>query len=311
MANNTYGTVKQALFNPGNDAEIFYHYKPSRSSVDANYKGFKKVSDVSNWLKNAMLDVNTDRPFSNDRRLPGMYTLNLPATIFANKGIYTVYIVPKEISCTIKDVGALAAYPDVRGIVIDTKEIPEYTSLFTDDNLVGYRVEYSDMEGSNGLQRQDYFRIITSNNLCDPVSQNLTSSNTGSNGYRYNANGSLCFITLTPSTAPSFKSNAKPYIGTPSQNIVIKNTKFDPVCIEIEVTEHDIETVSYMLEGEQLRNFGNGRVTTYNFDGEIYKQMEFGTIKDNYTSREIGEFKIDKSNNIDRSLNLSDFKNDE
>mgnify|MGYP004446819039 CR=1 FL=1 len=307
MANNTYGIVKQALFNPESDADIYYHYKPTRSSVETTNTGFIKVKNVATMLENAKLDASVQTNYA-DRRLPGMYTLKLPATIFANKGIYTIYIVPKEINCTIKDVGALAAYPDIRGIVIDLQDVTENAQLFKDDNLTGYRIEYYDMVGDGNLQRQDYFRIITSSNSCDPISQNLTSSNTGSNGYRYNTNGSLSFITLTPSTAPSFKSNSKHYIGTPNKKIVIKNTKFDPVCVEIEVTEHDIETVSYMLEGEQVRNFDNGRVTTYNFDGEIYKQFEFVGIKDNYTTREKGEMKLDKSGNIDRSLNLAELK---
>jgi hypothetical protein len=166
-------------------------------------------------------------------------------------------------------------------------------------------VEYFD----ENLTRQEYFRIVTSNGKCQPLSQNLTSGNTNSTAYVYNASGSLSFLTLTPSTAPSFKSNSIPFIGKPSQKIVIKNTKFDPVCLEIEVTEHDIETLSYMLEGEQIRNLENGRVTTYNFDGEIYKQFEYSTIKDNYTNKEIAEAKLDKSGNIDRTFDLNTIRN--
>ena len=37
---------------------------------------------------------------------------------FNKKGFYTIYIRPKEISHTITDVSVLAAYPDVRGIVL-------------------------------------------------------------------------------------------------------------------------------------------------------------------------------------------------
>lgn len=306
MANNTYGTVKQAMFDPASDADIFYYYRPNRSSLSTAYAGFRQITDPSTILIQSTLDKYED----NDIRLPGMYTLKLPATIFGNVGIYTIYIVPKEFTCTIKDVGALAAYPDIRGIVIDMNDVAQYRTLFGDDNLTGYRIEYMDYNADTGVNmRQEYFRIVTSNGFCEPVSQNLTSGNTNSNGYRYNASGSLSFITLTPSTAPSFKSNAKPYIGTPNQTIIIKNTKFDPVCVEIEVTEHDIETVSYMLEGEQIRNLENGRVTTYNFNGEIYKQMEYSTVKDNYHKKNIAEAKLDKSNNIDRSLDLEEIRN--
>lgn len=300
--NSTYGIVKPSLVDPSQDVDVFYHYRPSRSSEDTSFKQFKKISDVSSIFSNSEFE-NTDEP---DMRLPGMYNLNLPVSIFGKKGIYTIYIKPKEIRCTIKDVGSLAAYPDVKGIVIDMNEV-ENQSLFSADKLVGYRVEYFEYE-NNGLRRQQYYRLITSNNMCEPVSQNLTSANTNSNGYRFNGSGSLCFMTLTPSTSPSFKSNSKPYIGTPNQKIVITNTKFDPVMIELEMVDHDIETLSIMAEGEQVRNLENGRVSTYNFDGEIYKQMEFFTVKDNYTKNSVAEVKTDKSDNIDNSLDINDLK---
>lgn len=308
MANNTYGTVKQALFNPQLDADVYYNYKPSRSSDDTAYGGFRKIDNVQDILVNSTTETEI---LGSDNRLPGMYTLKLPVSIFGQAGIYTVYITPKEIKCTIKDVGALGAYPDIRGIVVDTNEIPyDYQSLFSNDNLTGYRIEYFDYAANNsGLMRQEYYRIITSNGRCQALSQNLTSANTNATGYTYNANGSLSFLTVTPSTAPTFKSNAMPFIGKPSQTIVIKNTKFDPVCLELEVSEHDIETISVMLEGEQIRNLENGRVTTYNFDGEIYKQFEYSTVKDNYHNKEIAEAKLDKSDNIDRSLDLDTIKN--
>ena len=64
-----------------------------------------------------------------------------------------------------------------------------------------------------------------------------------------------------------------------------------------------------MLEGEQVRNLENGRLTTYNFNGEIYKQFEYSTVKDNYHKVEIAEAKLDKSGNIDRSLDLETIRN--
>ena len=297
--NSTYGVVRSSLIDPAQDAQVFYHYRPSRSSQDASFENFKEIKDVSSIFTNSKLETD-----ENDKRLPGMYNLNLPVSIFGKKGIYTIYIKPKEFSCTIKDVGSLSAYPDVKGIVIDMDSV-ENRSMFDTDKLVGYRVEYFDYEGS-GLKRQEYYRLITSNNMCEPVSQNLTSANTNSNGYRFNGSGSLCFITLTPSTSPSFKSNSKPYIGTPNQKIVITNTKFDPVMIELEMVDHDIETLSVMAEGNMIRNMDKGIVSYYNFNNEIYKQYEFSTIKDNYTKNSVAETKFDRSDNIDNSLDIND-----
>jgi hypothetical protein len=78
--------------------------------------------------------------------------------------------------------------------------------------------------------------------------------------------------------------------------------------IEVEVVEHDIETLSVMAEGEMVRNLDNGRVSYYNFDGEIYKQFEYSTVKDNYTTKSIAEIKINKDDNIDTSLDINELR---
>lgn len=301
--NNTYGIVKPSLINVSKDVEIWYHYRPTRNSLDNNFKNFIKYDMPETILSNSLCETSLD-----DKKLPGMYNLNLPVDTFGRKGFYTIYIKPKEVQCTIKDVGALAAYPDIKGIVLDLNESGIDRSLFSTDELIGYRVEYLDFKDSK-LVRQDYYRIITSNNYCEAVSQNLTTANVTSKGYRFNETGTLIFLTVTPSTSPSFKSNVTPYIGAPNQKIILTNTKFDPIMLEIEMVEHDIETLSIMAEGEQIRNLENGRISTYNFDGEIYKQYEFSTIKNNYNQSSVIEAKINKKDNIDFSVNLSEIKN--
>lgn len=303
MANNTYGIVRAALIDPS-DVEIFYCYRPTMNSEDESFKKWRKLDDVTSVFSNGELETSTEA----DIRLPGMYNLNLPVSIFGRKGFYTIYIRPKEFTCTIKDVGALESYPEIRGIVVDMNDVSENRSLFTNDNLVGYRVEYYNFQG-DGLMRQQYYRLVTSNNLCEPVSQNVITSNTSSNGYRFNAGGTLCFITLTPSTAPSFKPNATPYIGVPNQKIVFINTKFDPVALEVNIVENDMDTLSYGIYGETVRNLDNGRVSIYNPDSEIFKQFEFSTVKDNYTNRSIAELKQDVSDNVDTSLDINELKN--
>jgi hypothetical protein len=303
MANNTYGIVRAALVDPS-DVEIFYCYRPTRNSEDESFRKWRKIDDITSMFSNGELETSS----VSDIRLPGMYNLNLPVSIFGRKGFYTIYIRPKEFTCTIKDVGALDSYPEIRGIVIDMNEITENRSLFSNDNLVGYRVEYYNFQ-SDGLMRQQYYRLVTSNNLCEPVSQNVVTSNTSSNGYRFNAGGTLCFVTLTPSTAPSFKPNATPYIGVPNQKITFINTKFDPVALEVNIVENDIDTLSYGIYGETVRNLDNGRVSIYNTDEEIFKQFEFSTVKDNYTNRSIAELKQDVSDNIDTSLDINELKN--
>lgn len=314
--NNTYGTVKPSVIDPRKDVEIWYKYTPSRSNNEERYNTFKKISSVDVTTMLTKAEIGADTIAENElkeRTLPGMYNLSLPAAIFGNKGFYTVYIKPKEIVCRILDVGALAAYPDTRGIVIDMNTINADDSvLFKDDNLTGYRVEYfgSTSEGGED-ERMEYYRLITSSGLCEAVSQNLTNANTSSTGYRYNETASLAFLSLSPSTSPSFKgSSQKPFIGSPSQKITITNTKFDPVCIEIEICENDFDTLNTILTGDQIRSLDNGRLTTYNSDGEIFNQYEMFTIKDSSNN---DRFDVRKNieDNIDFSVDYVEIMNSE
>ena len=299
--NSTYGNVKSAFINPQKDVEIFYHYRPTLNSEDVSYKNFKKIEDVSSVFTTVEIEDSAKNangePFPN-AILPGIYNLSLPVNIFGRKGFYTVFIRPKEIYCTITDVGALGAYPDVRGIILDMNNIDNDRAMFGNDNLVGYRVEYLD----TNLERQDYYRLITSNNFAEPITQNLTSSNTNSNAYRFNESGTLVFLTLSPSTSPSFKASSKPYIGTPNQTIIISNTKFDPVCLRIEICENDFDTIATSIDGNQIRSLDNGILTTYNDDMEIFKQFEFYTLKDNYNKNAKFEVKKKRTSNIDNSV---------
>ena len=299
--NSTYGNVKSAFINPQKDVEIFYHYRPTLNSEDINYRNFKKIEDVNSVFTTVEIEDTAKNangePFPN-AILPGIYNLSLPVNIFGRKGFYTVFIRPKEIYCTITDVGALGAYPDVRGIILDMNNIDSDRAMFGNDNLVGYRIEYLDTH----LKRQDYYRLITSNNFAEPITQNLTSSNTNSNAYRFNESGTLVFLTLSPSTSPSFKASSKPYIGTPNQTIIISNTKFDPVCLRIEICENDFDTIATSIDGNQIRSLDNGLLTTYNDDMEIFKQFEFYTLKDNYNKNAKFEVKKRRTDNIDNSI---------
>lgn len=309
--NNTYGIVKPSVMDPTKDVEIWYRYTPNRTNTEQTFNVFNKVAneDVSTMLTIAKIDDSIED--ESDKSLPGMYNLSLPASIFGAVGFYTVYIKPKEIKCTIKDIGALASYPDVRGIVIDLGEIDgDNRTLFRSDNLAGYRVEYYDITPNGGSsERQEYYRLVTSSGLCEPVSQNLTSSNTNSNGYRYNESATLAFLTVTPSTSPSFKGSQKPYIGNPEQEIRLINTKFDPVCLEIEICKNDFDTLTTVLTGNQIRSLDNGLLTTYNDNGEIFNQYEFYTLKDNYTTNDKFDVKKNRQGNIDFSANYSDIIN--
>jgi hypothetical protein len=280
--NGTYGTVKPANINIEKDAQILYNYKPNRGYE--NNKNFQELS-TSNLMK---VYMENDTNLSID----GLYNLKLPLSIFGRKGIYTIYIKPKELTKSIYTTGVLVDYPDVRGVIFQTSDFDE--SLTTPNGLVGYRIDY----GGDG---NGYSRIITSSNLCDVIPTNGQSkyriyNNYGSAGAAY---GKLIFCTVTPSSSNSFTPNVQPSIGVAGETVKIVNTKFNPVMFEIEMVEHDAETLSYMLEGEQVRNLENGTFTIYNHDKEIYKQLETYTVKTRL-GKPLYDIKADK-NVIDSS----------
>lgn len=275
--NNVYGINKPAIIS-SSDVDIYYHYRPSRSTDSSSFSGFKRLE--SGILTPSFFTEDN----GNSETLPGMYNLRLPVDTFKEKGIYTLYIKPTEIKAKILDVSTLAAYPNIKGVVIDVSGLENI--ITTNGSLVGYRIEYFE-EG----ERTETFRIITSNNKCEPVSQNMNDSMQKGVRYRFNDSSNLMFCTVTPSVGNTFKSNSEPYIGRTGQEIALVNTKFNAFAIEIEMVEHDDETITYMLEGEQLRNLEKGIITTFNDSGEIYHQATTGTAIDP-NNGEAHDFKI-------------------
>jgi len=284
-----------------NLVDISFCYHETRSYDSLSDAKFKRLP--SSVLTLANRDETADDV---DRFVEGMYNLQLPLSEFNKKGFYTVYIKPKEVKTRIMDVGSLTAFPDVRGIILDSSEIENNSlvkeKLLKNNELVGYRIIYLDDNGG----RQDYYRIITSNNKCEPVVQAPSSSSDKSYTYRYEDSSSISFLTLTPSAAPMFKDNQSPYIGKVGQNILLVNTLFEPIMIDIEMTTHDADTISTMLEGSQLRDLDNGLITTFNDKNEIYHQKEVYTLKDQYSGKPVYEVAKEKKNSIDFSETIED-----
>lgn len=301
-SNGVYGTNIGANVT-SSDIEIYYSYSPTRNYDDVNNSKFE-------LLENSLLiqaeyeatELESSEETIYDKKIEGLYNLKLPLEKFNRKGYYTVYIKPKEYKTKIVDVGVLSDYSDVKGILLNVEDKNLSNMLSENNSLVGYRVIYYDSNGN----RENHYRIITSNNKCEPVVQNLSNVNQKSVRYRYNDNSSLTFLTVTPSVATTFNPNVEPYIGTSTQVIGIVNTKFEPVMIEIEMVEHDDETISTMLEGSQLRDLDNGLVTTFNKEGEIYAQHEHYTLKDEFTGKPVYEVKKNKTQSIDFSQTLTD-----
>lgn len=298
MSEGIYGQVIPALVT-SKDIDIWYCYHETRNSEDTSDAKFHKLdSDILMKSYHGTVDGLSSSI------MEGMYNLKLPSSIFGRKGFYTVYIRPKEVETYIADVGVLVVYPDIRGIVIDTTTIEDSTirELFrSNQSLCGWTIRLLD----NSNEKRENLLIITSNNKVETVIQNMSGSNQKAVRYRYNDNSNLVFLTLTPSIAPSFKSSAMPFIGNVNQKIVLSNTKFSPVCLDLEMSDHSIDTISTMLEGSQLRDWDKGLVTTFNEDNEIYHQAESTSLKNKYTGEPVYEAKVNKTGSIDYTQDIN------
>lgn len=285
MANGTYGTIRPADV-AIEDIEVLLHFTPSR--VDNS-----NISTFTSIDPNTVLSRVVNPNGNGTELIGGIYTLTLPSTTFNQKGYYTLVIKPIEIRTKIVDCGVLSALPNVRGLLFDLNMIEsKFLGRFQNNNLVGYRIEYLE----NGEKIPNMFRLITSNNKAEPVNQNLTNTNQKAIRYRFNDNSTLVYCTTTPSSASNVKPNVLPFIGEPDQEVILTNTFFNPVMIEIEMVEHDIETIAYGLFGNQTKSLEDGIYTIYNFDNQIYKQYNLYEIKDRFSGKPLYEVREERTN---------------
>jgi hypothetical protein len=235
--------------------------------------------------------------------LGGLYNLTLPANQFNALGIYTLYIRPAEIRTVISDCGVLSALPNVKGIIIDVSDVPtQYQNKFVPQGLVGFRVEYLNADGS---KIPNFFRVVTSSFFCEPVVTNEVNTTQKAIRYRYvEGNSNLIFLTLSPSSSPTNKPNATPYIGQPDQDIIISNTFFNPVSIEIEMVEYDISSLAIALYGNQTKSIDDGIYTIYDSNDNIYRQYNLYEIRDQFNAL-LYEVRQSRGNNIDFSKNFT------
>lgn len=294
MAIGTIGNIRPSDVNI-EDIEIVYTFSPNRQT-EPTVVGTLNSNEV-------ITEINLDP----STLVNGLYNLRLDPTTFNQKGIYNIYIKPKEYKLKISDCGVLSTISSVRGIVIDGNDIPEISTRFSSNGLVGYRIEYFDNEGN---KIRNLFRVITSSNRCLPENNNNNSPSQSSVRYRFSDSESsnLLFLTVTPSTPTNVKPNLTPNIGSPNQDIIITNTFFTPILLEVELTEHDIETLALGIFGDQSKSKIDGILTYYDEDGNIYKQFDVFETENGEGVIDY-EVKIERDN-IDNTKDLGDILND-
>jgi hypothetical protein len=298
MAIGSYGTIRPSDVSPA-DVEIIMNYTPTR--------------DVTDQFLLTKLDAQTIlRPyFANTETggnagvevLGGLYNLTLPASQFNAIGIYTLYLRPAQIRTVITDCGVLSALPNVKGLVIDITNVPtQYQNKFVPQGLIGFRIEYLNPDGS---KIPNFFRVVTSSFYCQPVVTNEVNTSQKSVRYRYvDGSSNLLFLTLSPSSSPTNKPNATPYIGQPDQDIIISNTFFNPVTLEIQMAEYDIDSLAIALYGNQTKSIDDGIYTIYDSQNNIYRQYNLYEIRDQFNAL-LYEVRQNRNDNIDFSKNFT------
>ena len=298
MAVGTYGTIRPADVSP-EDVEIILNYTPSR---DQTTDFVLKTLDAPSVLRPYFNNTNTGGN-AGIEVLGGLYNLTLPAEEFNQIGIHTLMIRPAQIRTTITDCGVLSALPNVKGIVVDLSNVPEqFRNKFVPQGLVGFRIEYLNSDGS---KIPNFFRIVTSSFYCEPVVVNQVNTTQKAVRYRYvDGVSNLMFLTVSPSSSPTNKPNATPFIGQPAQNIIITNTFFNPITIEVDIVEYDTSSLAIALFGNQTKSVDDGVYTMYDTQNNIYKQYNLYEIRDQFNEL-LYEVRQDRGGNIDYTKNFT------
>jgi hypothetical protein len=298
MAIGSYGTIRPSDVSP-EDVQIIMNYTPSRDVTD-NF--ILTELDAQTLLKPYFNNTQTGGN-AGVEVLGGLYNLTLPAEQFNALGIYTLYLRPAQIRTVITDCGVLSALPNVKGIVIDITNVPvQFQNKFVPQGLVGFRIEYLNADGS---KIPNFFRVVTSSFFCEPVVSNEINTTQKSIRYRYvDGNANLIFLTLSPSSSPTNKPNATPFIGQPNQNIIISNTYFNPVTLEIDMVEYDVSSLAIALYGNQTKSIDDGIYTIYDTENNIYRQYNLYEIRDQFNAL-LYEVRQGRGNNIDFSKNFT------
>jgi len=300
MAVGIYGTTRPADVSI-DDIDVYYNYTPNRETSN---------NDIYQLDANSLLSYNylpTDEEIAeySENLLEGLYNLRLPASVFGQLGIYTIYLKPKKVYTPIVDCSVLSSLPSVKGIVLDVNQLPE--GLRANNALQGYRIEYIDPSSTNKIR--NVVRYVVTSNKVVPVSENVGNTSQKAIRYRFDESGTLLFVQLTPSSSSDVKPNVSPFIGTPDQTIIISNTFFSPLVIEVDMVANTIDTLTNYVAGEQIKDVDNGLLTYYDENRIITKQFNIYEIKETVDNVPLYEVK-EKRANIDETQNSYDVTSD-
>lgn len=278
MSLNTYGTIRPATFTSSDVEMLLIYQKNNVVAPDAPIR-----------VDPAQVIEKIDNPDNANEMLGGLYNIKMNASLFAKGiGIYTLFIDNKKLNggqITIRDCGVLEDV-DVKGLLFDLNDLDgESQAIFGQENaLVGYKMEYFATDTTLGEKiTPNLHRIVTGNYRVEPVSTSV-GNNQSALGLRYKLNkaSSLVFVTVTPDGVSDIDLSYSAFIGVPLQKVRVSNTFFEPTVLRVNLVENDFDTIATGLFGDQTFNNEKSLRTYYDENGEIYKQFDEFTIKDDF-----------------------------
>lgn len=261
MSIGIFGTKRMADIST-NDCDILYSFSPNKEQLgDTSFKPlFPTITDAD--LKK-MLGAD------------GVYKLRLPADKFNQLGFYSILIKPKTIETVVQDCSYVVS-SDNDNIKISKKGIVIPAAQFQSaGSIVGFQIEYFD---KNNVKIKNLHRIITSSELVSISTTNNT-INQGASSYTLDQGGTNLFLTVTPDEPSLISSNSPIDIGQKGQTILISNTYFDPIAIEVEMTDVTIKTLGFGIFGNSTRDLETGILSYFDDQNRIYRQYNLYTTK--------------------------------
>jgi len=303
MAVGVYGNTRGADVDVS-DISVYYNYTPNRETFNNTMYKLESTDVLSSCTLPSTDELYNVGDYT-ENVLEGLYNLALPSSVFNQTGIYTVYLKPKTLPIQIKDCSVLSSLPSVRGILINKNDLPE--KLKSNNALQGFRVEY--INASDGTKMRNVVRHVVTSNLVEPINENIGNSGQSSTRYRFNDSGSLLFLQLTPSSSSDVKSNILPYMGNIGQTVLLSNTYFSPLTLEIEMVENTIDTLTNAILGNEIKDIQSGILTKLNTSGEIISQHNIFEIKSDIGDVPLYEVR-EKRTQIDSSQNFNNVLGD-
>jgi hypothetical protein len=102
-------------------------------------------------------------------------------------------------------------------------------------------------------------------------------------------------ILITERQLALITKEQKPDLGKAGQRIIISNTFFDAVMIEVEMVDQTVKTLSYGVFGNAVRDTGTGVFSIFDENNNLYKQYNLLNRKNQF-SNAILDVKEERSN---------------